>query len=951
MSLKKILAVVMASAMAIGAFAAHALTLDVAETANVTVDEVAVLADESNTITWADFVAAVIAGNGNYDGNGVTVQWSPTTGCRDNRGASGHTCTAGNIAATENTPHRINNNNVQYQTFGSLTNLTVSNVNFVFVPADGVYCANSGWAKSFTAAAQIQAEIQLQNTGVTSFTNCTFDKILISPWNATETYVDQCTFANVNAYALHWVKSEKTVVTDCTFNNCRSAIMIAADGNATEIVISGNEFNDAVASGDSMRGLIQFEATGNYAGASITIAINVSNNNTPAFWQLNSTVANAEIAMAGNVMNITDYVSVGANVSTPIPAASVYTPVALVNGKGYRSLQKAIDAATDGATTATVKLVSDVAFGNRATDIETTVDGIVFDLNGYTMTLGGDHCYTKNTTFKNGTIAITDEKALTGVFWMWNADKTLTFEDVVIQNAGNSINACSIFATSSGAPKFVLKNCTINLKNNTFNHDDGANLFYFNNNATNVKIEETTITIDRFARGLQFGTYDIDDSEITMTNMNGNAIRRADAVITNSTFIAENTENGMKLDSDNDVVIDGDSYVRFLGATNCDIVVSANSTVAVKDDAVLYADKGNIAKDTVTGNAVVLADIIAVDFVQVDGAAEGYDLYNINLVGANGEVINRLNSADLTFVLDATPFTGAAVNYEIIPVKNVTVTPDTTTPDEDRFMFNFKGKDLDVIEGADTAKVITIAQVKVTGYGKYEFSVDTSVEANKNNVVHATTISDNIVDTFVPGGAAGKGKLKLDDATTGEVTIVVPVRTLTVNVTFPNSVEKNDALYQDMKVEITGNIEGVHQTVTHKLGEDEVAMLNGGYVVTEARLVLNETYNIVVTGAGYRTARYTVTMTDSKTVNFWNNVKDNDTVVEEGKHSEKLNFLAGDIVGDNNINIYDLSAVVSYFATSITDEADYETYVKYDLNRDHVIDSKDVAYVLVSWGK
>ena len=99
MSLKKILAVVMASAMAIGAFAAHALTLDVAETANVTVDEVAVLADESNTITWADFVAAVIAGNGNYDGNGVTVQWSPTTGCRDNRGASGHTCTAGNIAA------------------------------------------------------------------------------------------------------------------------------------------------------------------------------------------------------------------------------------------------------------------------------------------------------------------------------------------------------------------------------------------------------------------------------------------------------------------------------------------------------------------------------------------------------------------------------------------------------------------------------------------------------------------------------------------------------------------------------------------------------------------------------------------------------------------------------------------------------------------------------------
>ena len=115
-------------------------------------------------------------------------------------------------------------------------------------------------------------------------------------------------------------------------------------------------------------------------------------------------------------------------------------------------------------------------------------------------------------------------------------------------------------------------------------------------------------------------------------------------------------------------------------------------------------------------------------------------------------------------------------------------------------------------------------------------------------------------------------------------------------------------------------------------------------------IIYNTTYNVTVTGDGYRTARYAVTMTKDKTLNFWNNVKDNDTVVEEGKYSEKKNFLAGDIVADNNINIYDLSAVVSYFATEITDEADYDKYVKYDLNRDGVIDSKDVAYVLVSWG-
>ena len=93
-------------------------------------------------------------------------------------------------------------------------------------------------------------------------------------------------------------------------------------------------------------------------------------------------------------------------------------------------------------------------------------------------------------------------------------------------------------------------------------------------------------------------------------------------------------------------------------------------------------------------------------------------------------------------------------------------------------------------------------------------------------------------------------------------------------------------------------------------------------------------------------------MTDNKVLNFWNNVKDNKAEVEEGKATSAVtkNFLAGDIVKDNNINIYDLSAVVSYFG-QMTDKTAKDDYAKYDLNRDGVIDSKDVAYVLVSWGE
>ena len=73
---------------------------------------------------------------------------------------------------------------------------------------------------------------------------------------------------------------------------------------------------------------------------------------------------------------------------------------------------------------------------------------------------------------------------------------------------------------------------------------------------------------------------------------------------------------------------------------------------------------------------------------------------------------------------------------------------------------------------------------------------------------------------------------------------------------------------------------------------------------------------------------------------YWNNVKD----------ADGADFLAGDIVKDNTINVYDLSAVVSYFGKANNTNAESK-FAKYDLNRDGKIDSKDVAYVLVSWGK
>ena len=75
-------------------------------------------------------------------------------------------------------------------------------------------------------------------------------------------------------------------------------------------------------------------------------------------------------------------------------------------------------------------------------------------------------------------------------------------------------------------------------------------------------------------------------------------------------------------------------------------------------------------------------------------------------------------------------------------------------------------------------------------------------------------------------------------------------------------------------------------------------------------------------------------------------------MLDNEQYTTKTTFLAGDIVADEDINIYDLSAVVSYFGETglkALSSDEYAKYVKYDLNRDGKIDSKDVAYVLASW--
>lgn len=317
----------------------------------------------------------------------------------------------------------------------------------------------------------------------------------------------------------------------------------------------------------------------------------------------------------------------------------------------------------------------------------------------------------------------------------------------------------------------------------------------------------------------------------------------------------------------------------------------------------------------------------------------GNNEYNIVLKAADaGKKINGLTTAELTFKLNQG--TSGLVNYEITPAANMSVINDGNG---NTYTFTFDGANA----SSATGESIVIGTVKFDGYCQ---NAAFAVDSDGSNCVTTTSDKNSLVKYSTTGVG---GTLNVLNALI-PLTITPEQAKLTVNVSFPNAISDNDFNYQNMKVTVSGN--GINKTVN--LGKNSSELIPATetkpcyYTVEFPELFKNSNYRVTVEGAGYRTASYTVSMTGDKTLNFWNNVNDDDTVIEKDAATGgvKTNFLAGDIVKDGVINIYDLSAVVSYFGTDNL-VSDHPEYAKYDLNRDGVINSFDIAYVLVSWGK
>ena len=318
--------------------------------------------------------------------------------------------------------------------------------------------------------------------------------------------------------------------------------------------------------------------------------------------------------------------------------------------------------------------------------------------------------------------------------------------------------------------------------------------------------------------------------------------------------------------------------------------------------------------------------------------------YDIVLKARDSKQINRFMSADLTFDLKVT---AGDVGYNIKPAANINLVDNN----DGRYEFNLDGVNASGVTGAS----INIGMVTFEGTGTVEFSV----KGVTTNIVNTAKAADNIVDDYTTNGDGNTtGKLALDEKISA--TFAAPTKNLTVNIMFNNDVKNNKNAYQDMTLTISGGDLDANKVIVLGMNNNpnEISYATDAngvhyyHALVKDLLTKNTAYTVTVEGAGYRTARYTVTMTADKTLNFWNNVKDTPAVVEVGKDTsaKSVTFLAGDIVTDGKLNIYDLSAVVSYFGT-INDVNAESAYAKYDLNRDGKIDSKDVAYVLVSWGK
>ena len=206
-------------------------------------------------MTFEAFLQEVVDRKGNFDGGGVLVRWRPDK--------------------TEREIDRIQSSNAQYQIFSGLGDITLSNINFEYIPAD-IDGHKDEWGGSgdWDADEIRNAEFQFLNKGNVTLKNCTFEKVIASPFGDDQNRsgdadrsltVTNCTFSNVyNAYALKDIYPANARIEDNRFVNCSGAIYFEGEISRGTIDVSKNQFDNidqnAAPEKKNTRGIIQLSA-------------------------------------------------------------------------------------------------------------------------------------------------------------------------------------------------------------------------------------------------------------------------------------------------------------------------------------------------------------------------------------------------------------------------------------------------------------------------------------------------------------------------------------------------------------------------------------------------------------------------------------------------------------------------------------------------------------------
>lgn len=360
-------------------------------------------------------------------------------------------------------------------------------------------------------------------------------------------------------------------------------------------------------------------------------------------------------------------------------------------------------------------------------------------------------------------------------------------------------------------------------------------------------------------------------------------------------------------------------------------------------------------KKAATGATLILAEKELTDYftgdghdadtVANDGTAEGA----IVVANPTDPVTNFIG---VQFTVSNNAATGYdSVDYEIVPADGFALIYDEATGLYEINVKPVNGVTPAVSEEAAGKGIVIGKLVYKDGYGKGTIkaqNIEMTVEKSDN--VYAKIDAENFEFNY---------------------DIPEPSANLTVNVNLGRHFVKveNAKAYQKMQVRVYSVRLGF---IDFDLGTDSVSYSEkngtltttgnvaydadkGTYTLTLENLPGFDKYTVFVSGDGYRDAKVQLDLNENTTVDFWSNANESAIaqVTKEGSgivKTAKKNFLAGDIIMNGVIDLYDLSAVSSYFGKSGMDAGDAD-YIQYDLNRDGKVDIDDISILLAGWAE